>query len=90
MTRIEVEGEIPLSSGKKLVLSDYSAEPTATSNLRLADCDNDLQWQAELPESADLYVSAEHDGRIWATSYGGFRVELDPLTGSILSSRFVK
>ena len=47
--------------------------------------------RAQLPATSDAYIHAElTNGKLLANSFGGFRVELNPSTGRIVSSVFTK
>ena len=92
MSRIEVEGELELSFGGKLVLTNYSTASIGASNLLYVREDGSLGWKAELRDpTLGHFVSAERVGpRLCANTFDGCRVELDPETGRWISSEFTK
>jgi hypothetical protein len=52
-----------------------------------------VQWRARLPENTgpDSFVAvAFADGVLIATTWSGYRVELDPVSGKHLRTAFVK
>jgi hypothetical protein len=90
-----VEEVAPLpGTARAVVLLDYMATPTVPlENLLCVDCDGQMIWRARLPttSSAEAYISFELIGdRLFANTWSGQRVTLDPVTGEVLDSRFAK
>lgn len=76
-----------------IVLLEYWARPEYPfQNLLRIGRDGSIRWRAQLPDiGADAYISirlTEHE--LMASSWSGFRVVLDPETGSICSQEFTK
>lgn len=65
-------------------------------NLTRRRADGSLVWSAELPEvpehtGFDGYVSAEWNrGRVFANSWSGYWVEIDPATGRVIDQQFTR
>jgi hypothetical protein len=89
---VDIEGEVPLADGTaRLALQRYDKTDPREGNLSCFDRNGEKLLDAEAVQSLDKWVAAQTDnGRIFANSYGGFLCELDPKTGKIISSTFVK
>ena len=62
-------------------------------NLVRVDGTGTIRWRAHLPENTgpDCFVAvAFDDGLLIATTWSGFRVELDPVSGQHRRTAFVK
>lgn len=89
---LEVIGRVP--GVGVLVLLDPGEGYAPINNLVLVDDEGSVRWRADLPSSTggESYVSAEisTSGGLSASSWSGYRVELDPHSGRILSTDWVK
>jgi hypothetical protein len=88
-----VAAALPIDRAARcIILLDWEAgEPNAFRNLFCIDRNGTIVWTAELPESYDRFTYIEMIGdRLWATSWSCFTVELDPMTGRVLSRTFTK
>jgi outer membrane protein assembly factor BamB len=83
-----------LTADRAIVLLDYMAGPTGPrQNLICVDCDGQVVWQAALPSSSspEAFVSFELVGdQLFANSWSGWGVAIDPLTGDIRGAEFTK
>jgi hypothetical protein len=92
---LPVEEVHPLQgAARAVVLLDYIAGPTGPKrNLICVDRDGQVVWQAALPTSSspESFVSFELLGNeLFANSWSGWRVAIDPGTGDIRGAEFTK
>lgn len=90
-----VANAVPLLGSEDcIVLLDYSAAPNdqAFSNVLRIRPDGSVVWHAELPTSgAETYVAIECEGgELKATSWFGYRVSINTITGGIETTAFTK
>lgn len=81
-----------LPGGDRLVLYAFSADPSDRGTIVRLHRGRRL-WTANPPEGAapDAFVSLDHDASaLVADTWQGLRVRIDPDTGAILDSAFVK
>ena len=90
--RIDVEGTLEVSErAGVLSLRNQDSVAPADSNLSLADPSGNCIWEAQQLHPLDKWVHvAMEKGRLFATSFGGWRCELDVDDGRIISTKFVK
>jgi len=65
----------------------------AFKNLILLHSDGTVIWRAELPNSSssDAYVEFQFsNGKLFANSWSGYRVEIDISSGKLVARQFVK
>jgi hypothetical protein len=62
----------------------------AVHNLRAFSAKGDQLWAAEMPEDADYYHKIVSIDPIEVDSFSGFRCQIDPRTGAILTKRFMR
>jgi hypothetical protein len=88
---VEVEGQLTLPGGEIVRLRDFGDASAAGSNISCHDAAETWCWDAELLHPLDKWVSlALEEGTLFATSWEGYRCELGPEDGKVLSSVFVK
>jgi outer membrane protein assembly factor BamB len=90
---VAVKTAIPLGNGTNwIVLLDPDASQSPTfENLLCVDLQGRLLWKAKLPTYPDAYLSVTVcSGSIWAGTWSGFKVKLDPNTGTEIERIFVK
>ena len=89
---VELEGVLPLPDGAaRLWLGPYDKTEPREANLRCYDRLGEKLWDAETLQTPDKWVGVRvEDKRILANSWSGFLCELDPKSGKIISSTFVK
>ena len=76
---------------KCLILLDLAAtRKSRFENLICIDAIGQVLWKGQLPQSADAFVSIQISDGLYANSWSGYRVRLDPATGVILEQQFVK
>lgn len=78
-----------------IVLLDYSDSDSKLpdQNLIRINLDGTLVWRAELPEpsTSDAYVHFNiTNGKLQASSWSGYKVEIDTRNGEISSETFTK
>jgi outer membrane protein assembly factor BamB len=74
-----------------VVLLDPGAMPRSTfENLFCVDANGKVMWKAQLPQSHDAFVDLQLTDALYANSWSGYRVKLDPATGKIVDQVFVK
>jgi hypothetical protein len=92
---VDVEAEISLSDGDRIVLRKYKVGgPKTQDNLVRLHANGALVWEAEPPEpgAGDSWVAIEwvpDDGLI-ANSWSCWRVRIDPATGQAIDKEFTK
>jgi hypothetical protein len=73
---------------------DYPKErrrgDNALRNLRAYSNSGELLWEAEFPEPADYYYKIVSRSPLWAMSFSSFRCRIDPESGRILETQFLK
>jgi hypothetical protein len=78
-------------SDRCLVLLDPGAKQATFENLLMVSPTGSIVWKAELPQSHDAFSKIiTNSNSIEATTWNGLRVKLDPATGRVTESRFVK
>ena len=90
---VEWASTVPFSDDGIVLYHYYRPERPygGFQNLVRVRPDGSIVWRTDLPSSDDKYVyAALRDYRLYATSYGGFEVEIDINTGRIIERRFVK
>ncbi len=83
-----------------LDVDDYYADPVhgrarrrespSLRNLRCLSATGKTVWEAEFPEDSDYYYKIVSWDPLIALSFSGYRCQIDPETGKILSSEFTK
>ncbi|CAL1692183.1 hypothetical protein MMB232_02342 [Brevundimonas subvibrioides] len=93
MSRPEEAVVIDLPGGDQLVLYAFAANAADRGTIVRRQPDRRRRWTAKPPgtDGPDAYVSLDHDASgVFADTWQGLRVRLDPDTGAILASTFVK
>jgi len=71
-------------------------DPDATrrsyfENLLCVDANGNVLWRAQLIDTSnDTFVSVRLADGLYANTWSGYRVRLDPATGAVLEAQFVK
>jgi hypothetical protein len=74
-----------------LILLDLVAtRKSRFENLLCIDASGQVLWKGQLPQGADAFVSIRMSDGLYANTWSGYRVRLDPATGVILEQQFVK
>jgi hypothetical protein len=85
---------MPKLSGCIVLLEYYEfslSEYHGLGNLIFLNDDGKVTWHAELPESIDSYVYIKFDGvKLFANSWSGYLVQLNPINGKLLNKTFTK
>ena len=88
---VELEGVLDMGDGASSLWLPYENAARREPNLSCHDKSGAKLWDAEEVQSLDKWVSiCIEDGRILANSSGGYLCELDPKSGRIMTSTFVK
>jgi outer membrane protein assembly factor BamB len=89
-----VESACAALNGNVLVFLRFGEKKRgAFNNLILLRPDGTVIWRAELPNSSsgDAYVEFQFsNGKLFANSWSGYRVEIDVSSGKLLTREFVK
>jgi len=89
-----VQAVSPLpQDGGVIVLLDYMSGPKNFANLVLVRSDGTTVWHAAPPDTSgeDAFVEFRWKGNeLVANSWSGYRVQIDPNTGTITDQTFVK
>jgi hypothetical protein len=93
--RSEVEAEISLAGGDRIVLFRYEAGgPKTQDNLVRIRANGAVVWEAAPPEpsAGDSWVAVEWvpDEGLVANSWSCWRVRIDPATGESIDREFTK
>jgi hypothetical protein len=76
-----------------IVLLDYMSGPKNFSNLLLLRSNGTVAWHAAPPDTTgnDAFVEFRWDrGDLYAYSWSGYLVQIDPASGSLKDRKFVK
>jgi outer membrane protein assembly factor BamB len=89
----KVQSAFPSADGARCIIlwdGDACAKPRF-ENLFCVDRNGKTIWTAPLPDTHDFFVEArmEPDG-LHAWSWSGFRLDLDPADGHVMSREFTK
>jgi len=88
------EREISLGGGDRVMIEPWDAvSPNRLENLVRIDGDGAIRWRARLPENSgpDCFVAIGRMGdMLVATTWTGYRVELNPDNGEHMRMTFVK
>lgn len=90
---VEAAWPIPATPDALVLLAYMSGPQGAFRNLVRVNPSGRVIWRAELPSSGNnAYVSAEvrADGVIAAHSWSAHLVQIDPATGHLIDTEFVK
>ena len=91
-TRRDVVTSIKLSFGRRVdLLNPDSSQGGSFENLCCVDARGKLIWRAPLPSENDTFVALEgSENLIIATTWSGYRITIDPESGIVKSTEFVK
>lgn len=92
MRKIYTSLDLPDGAGR-LVVFDWETDSRSDENLVCLEPDGHLRWTAKLPTSdpTDCFVGVRMDGNlVFANSWSGCAVRLDPATGRTLRTQFTK
>jgi outer membrane protein assembly factor BamB len=89
---MKVIATLPIDNDQKcLILLDLVPGRSGRfQNLVCVGGDGKAVWTAQHVQSHDPFVSIQSNDGLYANTYQGYRVRLDPQTGSILETEFVK
>lgn len=89
----KVQTALPIDEGRRciILLDSDAAEKGVVRNLFCIGQDGREIWTAELPGFPDCFVDAELTSEgLYAHSWSGYGLVLDPMSGHVLSSQFTK
>lgn len=98
LARLSQETGLPVSryaeasDGYFVVLDHFMARQSRIwANLVLIDLSGKILWRKECPSLPDTFVGVEWNGeKLTAWTGNGYRLDVEPVTGNINGSEFVK
>ncbi len=91
---MEDRQNVLLGNGDRAIVEPWDeASAYRLENLICVDSQGSMRWRAQLPKGsgADCFVAIRADGgELTATTWSGWRIEVEPSTGRHLRAAFVK
>ena len=86
----KVIAALPFGSRCLILLDLVPGRSGSFQNLICVESDGKVVWRAQHLQSHDPFVGIHFNEKLYANTYRGYRVRLDPQTGRILETEFVK